>query len=170
MNYKVLKSRKQIDKRVKELACSIDSFYKESSPLMICILKGSILFFSDLIRNLNINFDIDFIGVKSYVNNKSIGTVEMYCQGTANFKDRDIVIVEDIIDSGKTINTLISYFSKFSPNSIKVVTLLNKPSNHKLNEQIDWIGFNIKDRFVFGYGLDFNQKYRGLKDLVVVNE
>ena len=170
MKTKLLISNSEIKVRVNELASEIDSFYKDSRPIMICVLKGAVVFFSDLIKSMDIDVEIDFIGVKSYINNKSTGEGNLYLDLCADIKGRDVVIVEDIVDSGHTITELFKHIGDFKPASIRVATLLNKPSNHKINEQIDWIGFNIKDRFVFGYGLDFNQKFRGLNDLVTTDE
>ena len=112
----------------------------------------------------------DFIVAKSYVNNKSTENVKLYSELSTDINGRDVVIIEDIVDTGHTITSLIKYIDSYNPKSIRIATLLSKPSNHKLNEQIDWIGFNINDRFVFGYGLDFNQEFRGLKDLVTTDE
>ena len=170
MKTKLLISNSDIEIRVEELALEIDTFYKDSCPIMICVLKGAVVFFADLVKSMNIDAEIDFIGVKSYLDNKSTGKVDLYLDLSSDITGRDVVIVEDIVDSGETITKLFKHINCFKPKSIRVVTLLNKPSNHKINEQIDWIGFNIKDRFVFGYGLDFYQKFRGLNDLVTTDE
>ena len=170
MDFNILIDEKIINNRVRELAKSIDIYYSNSNLVMVSVLKGSFMFFSDLVKNMELFPEIDFIAFKSYEENRSVGVVSKYLNLSIDIEGKDVLIVEDIVDSGKTIIEILKYIKDFNPKSIKVITLLNKPSNHKISKQIDWIGFNIKDKFIFGYGLDYNHKYRNIKDIVIANE
>jgi len=160
----------QIQKRIKELAEQISSDYKSSLPVFIGVLNGSILFMSDLIRYLDINCEIDFFKLSSYGDAKiSTGNVTLLKELNCEVNDRDIIIVEDIVDTGLSLKYIEELFAEKSPNSMKVVSLLVKPGSLKYNVKIDYIGFRIPDKFVIGYGLDFAQKYRNLRGIYVLN-
>jgi len=160
----------QIQKRIKELAEQISSDYKSSLPVFIGVLNGSILFMSDLIRYLGINCEIDFFKLSSYGDAKiSTGNVTLLKELNCEVNDRDIIIVEDIVDTGLSLKYIEELFAEKSPNSMKVVSLLVKPGSLKYNVKIDYIGFRIPDKFVIGYGLDFAQKYRNLRGIYVLN-
>jgi len=160
----------QIQKRIKELAEQISSDYKSSLPVFIGVLNGSILFMSDLIRYLDINCEIDFFKLSSYGDAKiSTGNVTLLKELNCEVNDRDIIIVEDIVDTGLSLKYIEELFSEKSPNSMKVVSLLVKPGSLKYDVKIDYIGFRIPDKFVIGYGLDFAQKYRNLRGIYVLN-
>jgi len=160
----------QIQKRIKELAEQISTDYKSSLPVFIGVLNGSILFMSDLIRYLGINCEIDFFKLSSYGDAKiSTGNVTLLKELNCEVNDRDIIIVEDIVDTGLSLKYIEELFAEKSPNSMKVVSLLVKPGSLKYNVKIDYIGFRIPDKFVIGYGLDFAQKYRNLRGIYVLN-
>lgn len=161
-NIKVLIDEKTLLKRVKEIAKEIENDYKDKEINLICILKGSIMFTSDLARNINKSVHIDFLRVSSYINNKSKNI--SFVKGLLpEIKDKDIILIEDIIDSGKTMNFLVPFLNKMKPKSIKVCTLLDKPSRRTHPFEADYTGFKIEDKFVLGYGMDYNQEYRNLK-------
>ncbi len=159
---KTLISKEDIVSRVKELAYNINKDYKNKDLHIIGVLKGSFIFLSDLMRKLNLNPTVDFIMLKSYAGEQSTENVKILHDISMEVKGKDILIVEDIVDTGITLEFLINLLHAKSPNSIKVITLLDKPSKRKINIPVDYVGFKIKDRFVVGYGLDFNEQYRQL--------
>lgn len=161
-NIKVLIDEETLRKRVEELAKKIEEDYKNKEINLICILKGSIMFTCDLAKNINENVMIDFLRVSSYENNKS-KTISFVKGLLPDIKGKDIILIEDIIDSGKTMNYLVPLLKKMKPNSIKVCTLLDKPSRRIMPYQADYVGFTIEDKFVLGYSMDYDQKYRNLK-------
>ena len=154
-----------ISKRVKEISNEISRLYCDKNPILIGVLNGSFIFMSDLIRDLNIDCEIDFIKISSYSGKKSIGKINMTKGLDLDIKNRSVIIIEDIIDSGKSINYLYDYISNFNPKDIAIISLLAKKSISKLNFKIDFIGFEISSEFVVGYGLDYNQKLRNLKSI-----
>ena len=154
-----------IQKRVKEIAIKLTSKFKDKKPIFIGVLNGSFIFISDLVRNLNINCEIDFIKVSSYKGQDTTGTVRLLKDISADITNRDVVIVEDIIDSGLTIEFLVKRLKGASPKSISIVTLLLKPDIAKLSLPIDIIGFEIAPDFVVGYGLDYDQDLRHLPEI-----
>jgi hypoxanthine phosphoribosyltransferase len=162
-------SEQEIQKRIKELAAQISSDYKSSVPIFIGVLNGSFLFMSDLIRNLNIDCEVDFFKLSSYGDAKiSSGNVKLLKELNCEVNDRDIIIVEDIVDTGLSIKYIEELFSEKSPSSMKVVSLLVKQESLKYDVKIDYIGFKIPDKFVIGYGLDFAQKYRNLRGIYIL--
>lgn len=164
-------TEEQIQKRVKELAAQISEDYKNRQPVFIGVLNGSFLFMSDLIRYVTIDCEIDFFKLSSYGDDKiSSGKVRMLKELNCNVNGRDIIIVEDIVDSGLSIKYIEDLFAESGPNSIKVVALLMKPESLKFKVKIDYIGFNVPNRFVIGYGLDMAQKYRNLREIYVLKE
>ena len=154
-----------IQKRVKEIAIELISKFKDKKPIFIGVLNGSFIFISDLVRNLNINCEIDFIKVSSYKGQDTTGTVKLLKDISADITNRDVVIVEDIIDSGLTIEFLVKRLKGASPKSISIVTLLLKPDIARLSLPIDIIGFEIAPDFVVGYGLDYDQDLRHLPEI-----
>ena len=164
---RVLVSREEIQARVKELAATINNDYKDSKlPLIIVgVLKGSFIFLADLVRELTIPHIVDFIAVTSYGNDKrtkSTGTVRMLMDTREDQKDHDVLIVEDILDSGWTLSYLNKYFKSRDPISVKNIVLLDKPGRHEADVKIDYLGFSIEDVWVVGYGLDYREKFRTL--------
>jgi len=161
----------EIQKRIKELAEQISEDYKGKVPVFIGVLNGSFLFMSDLIRYMDIDCEIDFFKLSSYGDEKiSSGRVKLLKELNCDVNGRDIIIVEDIVDSGLSINYIEDLFSEKKPNSMKVVSLLVKPGSLKYDVKIDYIGFDIPSKFVVGYGLDYAQKYRNLRSIYVLSE
>lgn len=156
-------SEKQIKNKVEEIAASISKIYDGEAPILIGILNGSFIFCADLIRELDIDCEIDFIKVSSYTGTESVGTVKLRKDISADITNRHVIIVEDIIDSGLTIKFIKDRMLEAGPKSVAIVTLLMKPDIAKLDFKIDWVGFEIPPEFVVGYGLDYDQLYRNLK-------
>jgi hypoxanthine phosphoribosyltransferase len=160
---KVLLTQEQIESRVRELGKELTEKYKDEEPLFIGILKGSFIFMADLIRNVNLKCSMDFMAVSSYGNGTtSSGAVKINKDLNEDITGRHIVIVEDILDSGVTLNYLCGYLKNRKPASITLVTLLDKPARRKAPVQAEFVGFQVPDEFVVGYGLDFAEKYRNL--------
>ena len=156
-------SKSQIQDKVKEIAADISQKYVGEAPILIGILNGSFIFCADLMREMDINCEIDFIKVSSYTGTASVGTVKLRKDISADIANRHVVIVEDIIDSGLTIKFIKDRMLEAGPKSVAIVTLLIKPDIAKLDFKIDWVGFEIPPEFVVGYGLDYDQLYRNLK-------
>ena len=164
-------SAKEIDSRIKELSVDISNHYKKSTPIILGILNGSVIFVSDLIRALQINCEIDFIKVESYFGKiKSSGSIKIIKDISLNISNRDVLIVEDIIDSGLTLRYLKKRLNKLKPKSVRIISLLKKDRNLNLDIKADWIGFNIDDIFVVGYGLDIMQRFRDLPGIYIVKD
>ena len=164
-NLEIYISKKEIFKRVKEIANEISKLYYDKNPILIGILNGSFIFMSDLIRQLSIDCEVDFIKIHSYLGKESTGVINMSKGLDVDIENRNVIIVEDIIDTGKSISHLYDYISNFNPKDIAVISLLAKKRISKLNFNIDFIGFEISSEFVVGYGLDYNQKLRNLKSI-----
>jgi len=166
---KVLISREEISQKVKELGQQIGKDYEGKDLLVVCILKGAILFMADLIREIDCPLSTDFMAVSSYGDStKSSGAVMILKDLESNVKGRHVLIVEDIIDTGLTLKYLIENLKARKPASIKICTLLDKPDRRKVKINVDYTGFVIPDEFVVGYGLDFAEKYRNLPDVCVL--
>lgn len=165
-----LLSDEQIQKRVKELGEEISRDYRGKVPIFIGVLNGSFIFMSDLLKNVDIECEVDFFKLSSYGDAKiSSGNVKLLKELNCNVNDREIIIVEDIVDTGLSIKYIEELFSKHTPKSMKVVSLLVKPDSLKYDVKIDYIGFKIPSQFVIGYGLDFQQKYRNLSSIYVLS-
>ncbi len=166
---KVLLKKEEIQKKVRELGEKISKDYKGTLPHLICILKGASIFHSDLIRSISIPLTIDYLSVSSYGDKtESTGRVHLVKDLDNPIKDRDVIIVEDIIDTGYTIEYLLNLFKLRKPRSIKLCALLSKPSRRKVPVKIDYLGFEIPDAFVIGYGLDFDERYRNSPDISIL--
>ncbi len=172
MNFKIFISEKDIQDKIKEIGNKISQDFKDSKlpPILIGVLNGCLFFMSDLIKATAIEMEMDFIKVASYHGTSSTGNVRLIKDISAQIIDRDIIIIEDIIDSGLTINFLRKHFQNNSPSSIKIITLLYKKEVSRMEVEPDYYGFNIPNKFVIGYGLDYKQKYRRLKDIYVIDE
>ena len=157
--------KQTIQKRVQEMAAELSKKFDNKKPIFIGVLNGSFIFASDLLRNLNINCEIDFIKLSSYKGQNTTGTVRLLKDISADITNRDVIIIEDIIDSGLTVEFLVKRLKGASPRSISIVTLLFKPDVAKLSLPIDIIGFEIAPHFVVGYGLDYDQDYRHLPEI-----
>lgn len=166
-----LLTEETIQARIKELAKKISEDYKNKVPVFIGVLNGAFVFMSDLIKYISIDCEIDFFKLSSYGDEKiSSGKVKLLKELNCDVNGRDIVIVEDIVDSGLSVKFIEKIFGEHSPSSMKVASLLIKPDSLKYNVKIDYIGFRIPSRFVIGYGLDYAQKYRNLRSIYVLND
>lgn len=167
----VMIGREELKKRVSELGQEISKDYKGESILAICVLKGAVIFMSDLIRELNVETKIDFMAVSSYgASTKSTGVVRILKDLDSNIEGENVVIVEDIIDSGLTLKYLKEYLLARNPKSLKICTLLDKAERRIADVKADYIGFSIENKFIVGYGLDFDQKYRNLPYISYLEE
>lgn len=159
----VLISEEEIQKKVDELGATLTEEYKDKFPLAIGVLKGALPFMSDLMKKVDAFVELDYMDVSSYGNaTVSSGEVKIVKDLNTSVEGRDILIIEDIIDSGKTLSYLVELFKYRKANSIKIVTLLDKPSGRKVDLKADYIGYEVPDAFVVGYGLDYAEKYRNL--------
>ncbi len=164
-------SSEQIQQKVKEIAGRISKRYRDTCPILIGVLNGSFVFMADLVRALDIDFEVDFIKISSYGSETaSAGTVRLLKDISADITGRDVIVVEDIVDTGLTIKFLRSRMSEAGPTSVTFVALLLKEEIAKLDFPLDYVGFNIPNRFVVGYGLDVDQKFRGLTSIYAFKE
>lgn len=162
-------SEEKIKHRIIRLAQKIDADFIGKKPLFITVLNGSFIFCSDLVRALNMDVEIEFLKVKSYEGLESSGEIKESINTLPNIEGRDLIIVEDIVDKGNTINHLHQALSKLNPASITVVSLLYKPAAYLFDINIDYVGFEIPNDFVVGYGLDYNGYGRSYRDLYVLD-
>ncbi|WP_019395104.1 hypoxanthine phosphoribosyltransferase [Priestia filamentosa] len=159
----VLISEEQLQEKVKELGKVLSEEYKDRFPLAIGVLKGAMPFMGDLLKRVDTYLEMDFLDVSSYGNSTvSSGEVKIIKDLDTSVEGRDILIIEDIIDSGLTLSYLVELFRYRKAKSIKIVTLLDKPSGRKSDIEADYIGFEVPNAFVVGYGLDYQEKYRNL--------
>ncbi|HUW97007.1 MAG TPA: hypoxanthine phosphoribosyltransferase [Anaerolineae bacterium] len=159
----VLITYEQIRQKTEELGRQITEDYEGKDLLLICVLKGGLMFLADLMREIQLPVETDFMAVSSYGDaTESSGVVRILMDLDRNVQGRHVLIVEDIIDTGRTLNYIIDNLRTRGPASIKVCTLLNKPARRVLDIPLDYVGFTIPDRFVVGYGLDYGQIYRNL--------
>jgi hypoxanthine phosphoribosyltransferase len=159
----------KIQKRIQELGAQISAEYGDRPLVLIGILKGSFMFMADLARHISCPLRIEFMGTKSYEKGTTTsGQVQLTKDLDKPIEGEDVLLVEDIIDTGLTLNYLQHVLEQRTPRSLKVVAFLDKPSRRKIEVHGDYIGFEIEDKFVIGYGLDFEQKYRNLKDLCIL--
>jgi hypoxanthine phosphoribosyltransferase len=165
-NYQVgttLITEEEILKRAKEIGQQITQDYEGEEVLFIGILKGAVLWLSDVIKNVELDTKIDFMAVSSYgAETKSSGVVRIIKDLDTGIEDKNVIIVEDIIDSGITLNYLKGYLQGRMPKSLKICTLLDKPAGRRTDIKGDYVGFEVEDIFIVGYGLDYDQKYRNL--------
>jgi hypoxanthine phosphoribosyltransferase len=166
-----LLKEEEIQARIKILGDQLSKDYAGKTPVFIGVLNGAFLFLADLIKNIYVDCEIDFFKLSSYGDEKiSSGNVTLLKELNCDVNGRDIIIVEDIVDSGLSIKYIEEIFSEYSPSSMKVVSLLVKPESLKYNVKIDYIGFEVPSRFVIGYGLDYAQKFRNLRSIYVLEE
>ncbi|MEG1559533.1 MAG: hypoxanthine phosphoribosyltransferase [Clostridia bacterium] len=159
----VLIDEETLNKRIEELAFEIEDDYKDKKPVMVCVLKGAIVFFAELCKKLHFPLEMDFLSISSYADKaKTSGMVRLLKDLEIDIQGRDVIIVEDIIDSGLTLNYLMRILAARRPNSIKVVSLLDKPSERRCIISSDYHGFTVPDDYVVGFGLDFAGLYRNL--------
>jgi hypoxanthine phosphoribosyltransferase len=154
--------------RVAEMGKQLTTDYAGREPHMVCVLKGACTFMTDLCRSVDLPLTLDYIAVSSYgATTKSSGEVKLVKDLDQGLDGRDLLVVEDIVDTGLTLNYLLKVLRARGPRSLKVVSLLSKPSRRLVETPVDYIGFTIDDLFVVGYGLDYNERYRNLRDIVV---
>lgn len=160
----ILLSESQIQQRICELGEQISADYAGLNPLLLCVLKGGYVFLADLTRCLTIKHDVDFMAISSYGDGtESSGVVRILKDLDRDISGRHVLVVEDIIDTGRTLAYLMQNLRVRQPASLRVCTLLNKPSRREIELHIDYAGFEIPDRFVIGYGLDYAEHYRNLR-------
>lgn len=159
-NYRILLTQEQIQARIKELGAEITRDYAGKEPVIICMLKGAVYFFSDLTKHINLPIMIDFARLSSYRNGTTSGKMELIANITAKIEGKDVLIVEDIVDSGKTLAYFINLLKEKNPASIKICSFLDKKERREADINPDYVGFDIPCGFVIGYGLDYAEKYR----------
>lgn len=165
----VLLSEEQVDKRIQEIGEQITKDYAGSSVHLICILKGSVFFTCELAKRIGVPVTMDFMSVSSYgADTKSSGVVRIVKDLDEPLEGKEVIVVEDIIDSGRTLSYLLEILKKRNPASLRLCTLLDKPERRVIDVDVDYTGFDIPDEFVVGYGLDYAQKYRNLPYIGVV--
>ncbi len=167
----VLLDEHRIQTKVREIGLQIASEYKDSVPVLIGIMKGGFMFLADLCRNIAIPLEIDFLAISSYGDQaSSSGVVKIRKDIDTDITGRDVIVVEDIVDSGLSLQYIKDYLGKHAPASLKVCVLLDKPAAHKLDVRFDYVGFEIGNEFVVGYGLDYNSQYRNLPYIGILKE
>ena len=166
--YKQTVSAQEIQARVKELGKQITQDYQGKSPVVICMLKGAVYFFADLTKNIDLPIMIDFARLSSYRNGTVSGEMQVIADITTNITGKDVLIVEDIVDSGKTLSYFVKMLEKQNPTSIKICAFLDKKERREVDIKVDYVGFDIPNYFVIGYGLDYAEKYRELPFLAEV--
>lgn len=165
-NYKLLISEEQIQKRLEELGARITKDFAGQVPILIGVLNGGFIFLADLIRHINTDMEMDFIRISSYGNaRESSGHIKILKPLSADIKDRSVIVVEDIVDSGLSLKFLENMLLAFSPSQLRFATLLHKPQKNKTDIKIDYVGFDIEDKYVVGYGLDDEQIKRNLRSI-----
>ena len=160
---KILITREEIQNRCSELGKELTEIYKDKNPLVVGVLKGAVPFMADIVREMDCHLELDFMDVSSYGNATiSSGEVKILKDLDTNVEGRDMLIVEDIIDSGRTLAYLVDLFKYRKAKSVKIVTLLDKPEGRVVKIDADYIGFDVPNEFVVGYGLDYAEQYRNL--------
>ncbi len=167
---KILVTREEISAAVKKLGQQITRDYEGKEPVMVCILKGAVMFFNDLIREIDLPMTMEFMAISSYGNStKTSGVVNIRKDMDIDITGKDIIIVEDIVDSGMTLSYLKKVLATRNAASVTIATLLNKPARRRVDLEVEYYCFNIPDAFVVGYGLDYAEKYRNLPDIGVLH-
>ncbi len=167
----ILIEENELQLKVAELGAKITKDYKDKNLLLICVLKGAAIFVSDLMREIQLPLDIDFMAISSYGSNtKSSGVVRILKDLNTGIEGKDVIIVEDIIDSGLTLSYLVENLRSRGPASVEICTILDKPNRRNNNLEIKYKGFQVPDEFVVGYGLDYDEKYRNLPYIAILKE
>jgi len=167
----VLLKRQEISTAVARIGKQIRRDFNGEAVVLIGVLKGACLFLSDLARQIDLNATFDFIAVRSYGTKKvTAGEVQLIKDVTTPLRDQNVILVEDILDTGLTLTFLRKHLQQHQPRSMKIATLLDKPSRRMVPVEADYVGFKVPDRFVVGYGLDFNERFRNLPDICVLEE
>jgi hypoxanthine phosphoribosyltransferase len=164
-------TRQQIEDTVSKLAAKVSNDYHDKHPLLIGVLKGSFMFMADLVRRLDFPLEIDFIRLSRYgTGRESSGKIKVVQSLRTEVKDRDVLVVEDIVDTGLTTAFLLSYLLKKNPASLKLCALTDKPSRRQIPITIDYLGFTVPDKFLVGYGLDWDEKFRNLPEIYILED
>jgi hypoxanthine phosphoribosyltransferase len=167
----VLFTKDEIAATVKRLASEISRDYRDENPILIGILKGSFMFLADLIRQLNFPLEVDFVQLSSYGRGtKSSGKIKVVKSLQSEVKGRHVLVIEDIVDTGLTVAFLLEYLSRKGPASLKLCVLTDKPSRHQVPLNIDYLGLTVPDRFIVGYGIDWDEKFRYLPDICFLED
>ena len=166
----VLVSETEIIKRCQELGEQITKDYEGKNPILIGLLKGSVPFMAEIMKYINLDLELDFMDVSSYSGTESQGDVRIDKDVSNSIKDDDIILVEDIVDTGRTLKTVVELLYSKGAKSVKIVSLLDKPDRRVVEIEADYVGFTVPNEFVVGYGLDFNQKYRNLPYVGILKE
>lgn len=161
-NIQVMIDEAQLAKRIRELGARITADFKGEEVVLVGILKGAFVFLADLVRSINLQTEIEFIGVASYEGTKSTGHVRLTRDLGCEIRGRHVILVEDIVDTGKTLDYLLDMLKLRDPKSLRICSLLSKPEAYDMRHKIDYLGFEIPNDFVIGYGLDWDGKYRNL--------
>ncbi|TFF84928.1 MAG: hypoxanthine phosphoribosyltransferase [Promethearchaeota archaeon] len=165
-NLNILITKQQIKKKIKQLAKEISRDYKGKIPLLIAVLKGSFMFLADLVRELSIDIEIEFIELSSYGDStESSGEVRVIKWLKKKIENRDILLIEDIVDTGLTLSSLLNKIKKNDPSSLKICCLTSKPARREIDVPIDYLGFEVPNKFIVGYGIDYNEIYRNLPEI-----
>ena len=165
----MLLSEEEVDNKIKEIGEQISKDYEGKQVHLICVLKGGVFFMTELSKRITIPVSMDFMSVSSYGSDtKSSGVVKIVKDLDETLTDKDVIVIEDIVDSGRTLSYLLEMLRKRGPKSLKLCTLLDKPDRRVIDVDVDYTGFQIPDEFVVGYGLDYDQRYRNLPFIGVV--
>jgi len=163
--------RDRIQERIAEMGQQISEVYEEKTPILVSVLNGAFMFTADLIRHIDIDCEIDFIKLSSYGDEKvSSGQVRELKSIDADLDGRDVIVVEDIVDTGLSMQFMMNRLDEFNPKTVRVATLLHKPASTKPDLTLDYVGFEIPDLFVIGYGLDYGQIARNLPDIYILDQ
>jgi len=160
----------QIENRVKELAKQISEDYEGKDILAVGIMKGAFMFFSDIVKLIQVPMDIDFITVSSYVRKRSTGTLNFHADLREDIRKRHVLLIEDIVDTGLTLNHIRSLLLERKPASLKICTFLNKKSCREIDVPLDYVGYDIPNHYIVGYGLDYENKFRNLPYISIFKE
>ena len=166
----ILFTREEIQKKVQELGKIISKDYKGKKLILVGILKGAVPFMADLMREIDLDLEYDFMDVSSYSGTTSVGEVRILKDISTHIEGKDVLFVEDIIDTGLTLSYLTDLFKSRAANSVAITTLLSKPKRRKIDISVKYIGYEIEDKFVVGYGMDYNEKFRSLPYIGVLDE
>lgn len=161
-NINVLINKARLEKRIEEMAKELEKDYEGKEIVFLGILKGSVPFMWELAKRVKNNIIFEFIEVSSYNGTESTGKITLHKDIKNSIEGKDVIIIEDIVDTGRTLDFLLEHLKEKKPNSVKIATLLSKPSRRVIELNVDYIGFKIEDKFVVGYGLDYDQKFRNL--------
>lgn len=166
----ILIEETDIQQKVQEIGKKINSEYKDKTPILIGVLKGAFVFLADLLREIDIPVEIDFLSIHSYNGTESSGIVRITHDLSLNIEDRDVILVEDVIDTGRTVNYIIENLRTRKPRSLVVCSLLSKEARRVVDVPLTYVGFTIPGVFVVGYGLDYDNRYRNLRCIGVLDD